>query len=655
MNGGPGILMRSMTLPKENVNMTGRCFKTTVIALVALLLFAGPIAAQQMPTYKIERGPDYSKGKRNPLAVYSPIHVPEPVLTNSPKIGTLIQNGELRLSLQDAIALALENNLDISVQRYTPWLSDLDLLRAKAGLGTAAGSFDPNFRSTLSIQRSSNPINNPILAGTTVALSAITNNNAQANMSFSQGFHTGTSYAVTWNNSRQSTTSPGAIVNPSLTSTLIFGFTQPLLNGFGFVSNMRFLRIARNNKRIADLTFTNQLIITVSQVQTQYWDLVFAREDVKVKQRSVELAEKLYSDNKRQVEIGTLAPIEVVRAEAEVARTRQDLIVAQTFLLQQQTLLKNTLSKNLMDTTLQTVEIVPTDLITKPPAIEAVPLADAVKEAYEKRPDIRQSQIDMDSRHITIRATRNALLPTLNLNGQFSGTGLGGNSRSTVTTPTGTFSSSGIPIVDAAGNPVLVAGVPTFTGIANTTSTTTIIQGGYGDALQRLRNFDFPTYGASLTLTIPILNRAAQADNAQAILLQRQAETSLKRLENSIAVEVRNAQIALEQNRARVDAAVKSRELAERTLDAEQKKYQLGASTIFFVIQAQRDLAAAQSTEVSALVSLTKSKVDFEKALGRTLEVNNITVADGKTGQVIKDPLIPGTPSAELVGERVKF
>ncbi len=636
--------------------MTGRHFlRMVAFALVTLLLVAGPIAAQQMPTYKIERGPDYSKGKSNPLAVYAPIRVPEPQLTNSAKVGSLIQNGELRLSLQDAISLALENNLDISVQRYTPWLSELDLLRAKAGLGTAAGSFDPRITSTLSIQRASNPINNPILAGTTVALSAITSNTAQANMSLSQGFHTGTSYAITWNNNRQSTTSPGAIVNPSLQSTLIFGFSQPLLNGFGFVSNMRFLRIARNNKRIADLTFTNQLILTVSSVQNQYWDLVFAREDVKVKQRSVELAEKLYSDNKRQVEIGTLAPIEVVRAEAEVARTRQDLIVAQTFLLQQQTLLKNALSKNIMDMTLQTVEIVPTDVITKPPPVEAVPLADAVKEAYEKRPDIRQSQIDMESRNITIRATRNALLPTLNLNGQYSGTGLGGNSKSTITTPTGTFTSTGIPIVDANGVPVLVGGVSTFSGRADTTSTTTIIHGGYGDALNRLRNFDFPTYGVSLNLTIPILNRAAQADNAQAILLQRQAETSLKRLQNSIVVEVRNAQIALEQNRARVEAAIKSRELAERTLDAEQKKYQLGASTIFFVIQAQRDLAAAQSAEVSALVALTKSKVDFEKALGRTLEVNNISIADSKNGEVIKNPLIPGTPFAELVGERVKF
>ena len=636
--------------------MTGRHFlRIAVLALVALLLAAGPIAAQQMPTYKIERGPDYSKGKPNPLTVYAPIRVPEPQLTNSPKIGSLIQNGELRLSLQDAISLALENNLDISVQRYTPWLSDLDVLRAKAGAGTAAGTFDPRFTSTMSIQRSSNPINNPILAGTTVALSAITNNTAQANMSIAQGFHTGTSYAITWNNNRQSTTSPGAIVNPSLQSTLIFGFSQPLLNGFGFVSNMRFLRIARNNKRIADLTFTNQLIVTVSAVQNQYWDLVFAREDVKVKQRSVELSEKLYSDNKRQVEIGTLAPIEVVRAEAEVARTRQDLIVAQTFLLQQQTLLKNALSKNIMDVTLQTVEIVPTDVITKPPAIEAVPLADAVKEAYDKRPDLRQSQIDMENRHITIRATRNALLPTLNFNGQYSATGLGGNSKSTITTPTGTFTSTGVPIVDANGVPVLVGGVSTFGGRADTTSATTLIRGGYGDALDRLRNFDFPTYGVSINLTIPILNRAAQADNAQAILQQRQAETSLRRLQNTIVVEVRNAQIALEQNRARVEAAIKSRELAERTLDAEQKKYQLGASTIFFVIQAQRDLAAAQSAEVSALVALTKSKVDFEKALGRTLEVNNISLADGKNGGVNKAPLIPGTPTAELVGERVKF
>ncbi|MCL5288008.1 MAG: TolC family protein [Acidobacteria bacterium] len=636
--------------------MTGRHFlKTAAFVLVAGALMAAPALAQQMPAFKIEKGPDYSRGKTNPLTVYAPTKVAPPVLTNSPRVDQLIQNGELRLSLQDAISLALENNLDISVQRYTPWLSDLDLLRTKAGSGTAAGTFDPRLTSTFGWQRASNPINNPILAGSTVALPAITNYNAQADMALTQGFHTGTSYAITWNNRRQSTTSPGAIVNPSVSSTLIFGFTQPLLNGFGFVSNMRFIRIARNNKRIADLTFTNQLIVTVSAVQNMYWDLVFAREDVKVKQRSVELAEKLYNDNKRQVEIGTLAPIEVVRAEAEVARTRQDLIVAQTFLLQQQTLLKNAVTKNVMDATLQTIDIVPTDVISKPPTVEAVTLSDAVKEAWEKRPDIRQSQIDLESRSITTRATRNALLPTLNLNGQFSGTGLGGNSKSTVTTGTGTYTSTGVPIVDANGVPVLVGGVPTFGGREITSSTTTVFQGGYSDSLNTLRHFDFPTYGVSLNLTIPILNRAAQADNAQAILLQRQAETSLKRLQNSIIVEVRNAQIALEQNRARVEAAQKSRELAERTLDAEQKKYQLGASTIFFVIQAQRDLAAAQSAEVSSLVALTKSKVDFEKALGRTLEVNNITLADAKNGEVNRQPHIPGTPSSELVGERVNY
>jgi outer membrane protein len=636
--------------------MIGRHFlRVSAIVMSAVALMTAPVFAQQAPATKIDKGPDYSSGKKNPLTVYAPYKVSEPILVNSPRVDQLIKNGELRISLQDAISLALENNLDISVQRYTPWLSDLDLLRTKAGLGTAAGSFDPRLTSTLSVQRSSNPINNPILAGTTVALSAITNNTAQANMSLSQGFHTGTSYAITWNNNRQSTTSPGAIVNPSLSSTLILGFSQPLLNGFGFTPNMRFIRIARNNKRIADLTFMNQLIITVSSVQSMYWDLVFAREDVKVKLRSVELAEKLYNDNKRQVEIGTLAPIEVVRAESEVARTRQDLIVAQTFLLQEQTLLKNALTKNLMDPTLQQIEIIPTDSITKPPTIETINLADAVKEAWEKRPDIRQAKVDLESKNITVKATRNALLPTLNLNGQYSGTGLGGNTKSTVTTPTGTFTSTGVPIVDAAGNPVLVAGVPTFAGRANSTSTTSTIFGGYGDALDTMRHFNFPTYGVSLNLTIPILNRAAQADNAQAILLERQAEASLKRLENSVVVEVRNAQIALEQNRARVEAAQKSRELADRTLDAEQKKYQLGASTIFFVIQAQRDLAAAQSTEVSALVSLTKSKVDFERALGRTLDVNNISMADAKSGETTKVPLIPGTPTAELTGARVKF
>jgi outer membrane protein TolC len=623
------------------------------------LLLAGAVpASAQRESRSVSKGPDFSTGKRNPIAVYGPMRVEPPVLTNTPRIEQLVRDGKLLLSLEEAISIALENNMDISVQRFAPQLAASDLLRAKAGLGTPAGSFDPVLASTLSWQRRSFPINNPFLAGTGTLVRQITQYDSQANFQLTQGFHTGTAYSITWNNGRNSTTSAGTFLNPSTTSSLFFGFSQPLLEGFGLLPNTRFIRIAKNNRRIADLTFENQVITTVSSVQNLYWDLVFAGEDVKVKQRSVELAEKLYNDNKRQVEIGTLAPIEVVRAEAEVARTRQDLIVAQTFLLQQQTLLKNALTKNVMDPGLLGVDIVPTDAITRPAAVESLPLPDAVREAWEKRPDIRQAKVDLENRNINVRSTRNALLPTLTLSGQFGGSGLAGNFTQTVATPTGNFIPNlSTPIVDATGTPVLVGGVPVFPGSPTSTTTVSVFQGGYSDSLEQIRKFMFPTYGVQLTLNIPIMNRAAQADNARAQLEQRQAETSVQRLQNFVVVEVRNAQIALEQNQARVDAAVKNRELAERTLDAEQKKYQLGASTIFFVIQAQRDLAAAQSAEVSALVALTKSKVEYERALGRTLEVNRINIANVRSEDVNRAPFAPTQPAASMgiVADTVRY
>jgi len=282
------------------------------------------------------------------------------------------------------------------------------------------------------------------------------------------------------------------------------------------------------------------------------------------------------------------------------------------------------------------------------PQVEILPIQDAVKEAYQKRPDVLQQQMDLLNRDINVRATRNALLPTLALFGQYGWTGLSGNSAKFGAAST----QAGAHIVDANGNPVpqdLFVPV-TVRPVAGTNFA------GLGDALGSIFRSDFPTYSLQLNLNIPIRNRPAQADNARAILEQRQAEARLQQLENGIVVEVRNAQIALEQNRARVEAAQKSRILQEQTLDAEQKKYQLGASTIFFVIQAQRDLSAAQSVEVRALVDLVKAKVDFDRALGRTLEVNRISIAGAKQGTVPRDTLIPGTSvSGELVGPAQKF
>ncbi|PYU32237.1 MAG: transporter [Acidobacteria bacterium] len=668
--------------------MTERLFRSAAALLLAAAIIAAPVApvyGQSKPAGQTKsaqgagsgsssagypplmRGPDYSKGKSpfpNIFAPYSPIRVQAPALTNSPRVDQLIQDGKMKLSLQDAIALALENNLDIAVQRYTPWIADTDILRTLgggasrglAGTGTASvlgaipsQTFDPLLTWTMNLDHRTTPVNNPFLAGTGVAaLNSVINHATGANLQYSQGFHTGTAFAVTSTNSRVSTTSPAAVFDPSVQSTLFVSFTQELLNGFGRLPNTRFIRIAKNSKKIADQVFTQQVITSVVQVENLYWELVFAREDVKVKHRSVELAQKLYNDNKRQVEIGTLAPIEVVRAEAEVARATQDLIVSQTLQLQQQTLLKNAITKNQMDTLLREVEIVPTDQVAQLPQVEILPIQDAVKEAYQKRPDVLQQQMDLLNRDINVRATRNALLPTLALFGQYGWTGLSGNSAKFGAAST----QAGAHIVDANGNPVpqdLFVPV-TVRPVAGTNFA------GLGDALGSIFRSDFPTYSLQLNLNIPIRNRPAQADNARAILEQRQAEARLQQLENGIVVEVRNAQIALEQNRARVEAAQKSRILQEQTLDAEQKKYQLGASTIFFVIQAQRDLSAAQSVEVRALVDLVKAKVDFDRALGRTLEVNRISIAGAKQGTVPRDTLIPGTSvSGELVGPAQKF
>ncbi len=634
---------------------------TALVVAALLVTSATPLSAQQPPPppagqrtagLNTPPRPDFTAGRShfpNPLAPYAPMRVSEADMTNSPRVEQLIQDGKLMLSLQDAISLALENNLDISVQRYGPWIAETGVLRAKAGLGTAAGSFDPTLTGFFNWDRRSIPVGNPFLAGGGLNQLVLTNYNANANFGVQQGFPTGTAYSITWNNNRQSTTSQSSIFNPSVQSSLNFAFQQPLLDGLGFVSNKRFLRIARNNKRIADLLFADQVMFTVSIVQNMYWDLVFAREDVNVKSRSVELAEKLYNDNKRQVEIGTLAPIEVVRAEAEVARTRQDLIVAQTFLLQQQTLLKSAIAKNTLDPEVLAAEIVPTDVISKAPELPVIPLGDAVKEAWEKRPDVKQAQVDLESRNITRRATRNALLPSLTLSGQFGGTGLAGNSLSTSSVPTGAFAAdTNTPLVDANGNQVLVNGQPAFAGVPLFNTTTTLTEAGWSNALARVRSFDFPNYSVALNLNMPIRNRSAQADNAQAILDERQSQTRLQQLQNTVVVQVRNAQIALEQSQARVAAAQKSRELQERTLDAEQKKYQLGASTIFLVIQAQRDLSQAQSAEVRALADLLKARVNFDQALGRTLDVNNISISDAKSGKPARETNIPGTINGQL-------
>ena len=610
---------------------------------------------------------NYTRAPRpfpNLFAPYSPIKIGAPLLTNSPRIDQLIHDGKLELSMQEAVELALENSMDIVVQRYNPWFADTGILKAESGGfgGTTPGAvfggstainpllnYDPVITTNLSFDDRNVPVNNPLTSGTgtgLLALTALVLHSSVYNFQYSQGFQTGTTFFTAWNNTRSSSTSAANLFNPSVNSTIFAGFQQQLLNGFGRAVNTRNIRIAKNNRKIADWAFTQQAITTVTNTINSYWELVFARENVKVQQQAVTVAEKLYNDNKKQLEIGTMAPLDVTRAESELATNRQNLIVAQTLQLQDQQVLKNAISKNPLGPNFVNVEVITTDSPSRPEAIEAPTFEEAVKEAFAKRPELQEEALNLLNGEIDLKATRNALLPTATLTAQYSSVGLAGNQRSFTSATV-----AGAPVVDANGNPIPGFFLPGTQVTQGPTS-----QAGFGDALSSAFHNNFPDYQVALNVQIPIRNRSAQADNQRAILTQRYLEAQLQQMKNAALLDVRNTYILLTQDRAQVDAASKARELQQQTFDAEQKKYQLGASTVYLVIQTQRDLINAQGTELRALANLAEAKANYERAIGRTLEVNQVTIADAKSGEAERETLIPGTLHGQVVGtEKLSF
>jgi outer membrane protein TolC len=626
-----------------------------------------PVSSLGLAKYNFTNGPRPFPSLLKP---YQQIHIDEPVITNSPRLQQLIHDGKLELSLQDAVELALENSLDIAVQRYYPWIADASILKAKAGgsgYSTPGGlfasstaflpsfSYDPTVTSTILIDDRSTPINNPLISGTgtgAATLAALQTHSTQFNNQVSRGFETGTNLSVSWNNTRSSSTSAANFFNPAVQSTLTIGFSQALLNGFGIAVNTRNIRIAKNNRKIADWAFAQQAITTITSTITAYWELVFARANVKVDEQAMTVSQKLYSDNKKQLDAGTMAPLDVTRAQSELATDRQNLIVARTVQLQDEQILKNAITKDPLAPDVVNVEIITTDQPTQPAAIENPSFEDSIKEAFAKRPELQEQLYNLKNADIDIQATRNALLPTLTLSGQYSSVGLAGNSpiKGTSTLAPNPL----LPILDENGNPVLVNGVPIFEPEQRTPVTGTNQQ-GFTTAQSQLFHNRFPDYSAQLTLNLPLRNRSAQADSARANLTERQEETVLQQLKNAALLDVRNTYIALTQDRAQVDAASEARQLQQETFDAEQKKYRLGASTVYNVILTQRDLIAAQGTELRALANLEEAKANYERALGRTLEVNHVTIADAKTGEVERETLIPGTLHGKVVGTEDLF
>jgi len=634
-----------------------RFWNAAMALLTAVALLVSPAGAQsqeasapaaqvqpgQTRNLKLSAGPDYSKSPRwfpDVIGPYAQSRVPLPLLTNSARVGELIQNGKLMLSLEDAVSLALENNMDIAVQRFTPWLDQAALLRAKSGI-TNPVPFDPTVTSTLSMEEQAVPVNNPFFAGLGFGstVSAIENHSSVANFGYTQAFHSGTQVQVSFNNTRSSTSSTFNSFNPSVQSTLQVQLTQPLLNGFGVLPNTRYIIEAKNTVKVGESQFAQQVIASVTQAATDYWELVYARENVKVEQAAVATSQKLYEDNKKQLEIGTMAPLDVLTAESQLATDQQNLIVAQTVQLQDQTKLLYDITKDPLAGPLATVEIIPTTPISAPAISEDIPLPDAVKEAWQKRPEVVQADLNLKNADIEVKATRNGLLPSLSIFGLYSTTGLNGNTFAQTTT--GVAPDLAEQILESNGNPATIGGLPLY--VETPTVTRTPVPGGVNEAWDQLIHSRFPTFEGGLTLTLPVRNRAAQAASATALLNERQQEASYRRLQDSIVISVRSAQIALTQGRAQVAAAEKARALAQEALTDETKKYQLGASIAYNVVLRERDLTSAQGSELRARINLLEAELTFNQALGRTLDVNHIVLA-GLRLNAAPAPNIPGRP-----------
>jgi outer membrane protein len=581
-------------------------------------------------------------------------------LSNSSRLESLVRAGNLYLSVDDVIALGLENNIDIAIQRYGPFLSREVLRRAEGGgflrsvgspvlpgplsvslagvstntnglatgtagigsggaivtqLGPAPPNLDPQMFAYANFQHSTSPQSNTVLNQTT----ALTNNSRTYQVGYQQGFLTGTNVQATFYSSRSALNSPANLVNPATIGYLDLTITQNLLQGFGRAVNDRNIRVAKNNLKVNDLQLKQQVIATVSSMVNLYWDLVSFMEDFRIKEQALAAAQKLFENNKQSVAIGTMSRIEVTRAEAEVSAREEELLISQTNVAQQETILKNTLSRTgVASATLDEVHVVPLDHIEIPTDESLRPTAQLVAEALAARPEIEQARVNITSSLINLTGSKNALRPLLQAFAEFTNNALSGDVNAIY------GGGSGAP------DPYFV--------------------GGYGNLLGQIARRNFPNYSAGFSLNIPFRNRAAQADYVTDELALRQSELQLQRVINQVRVDVKNAVIGLQQARARHDAAVRTRVLAEQNLDAEQKRFQFSLSPdLSAVVQAQRDLALDQSAEVQSMANYTHAKIAFQQAIGITLEANHVSMEEASTGRVARQSLIPEPPANKVV------
>ncbi len=572
------------------------------------------------------------------FGIYQEKSVPRAVLENSARIADLVHEGKLELTLSDALALALENNLDIAVQRYVPEYSQTDLLRSQAGqsprgftgsmtpggltagalgaglsgsgagagVGSAggitggggavqvgsSGSFDPSLNINFSFDRVTSPLNTKVVSG-------IYNVRGQATAftaSYAQLFSLGTSYSLTLNGQRQSSTQQNLLFNPASVSRFAIGVNQPLLNGFGRLSNERYIMVARNNTKVAEHVFRQQVINTVVAVENAYWDLAAIQQSVRVAEQSLAVAQQLYKDNQIRLDVGTMSPLDVTSAESEVAARTRDLTFATTTLQLQEATLKNMLARKVSQE-LDAARIVLKDAMPEPIPSDIPDLEAALSAALRNRPELQQAEINLQNQDISVRFTGDALKPSVAVFGFYAGAGLSG--------------------------------------------TSTEIDKGIFDALGQSFRAEYPEYAGGFSLSLPLRNRTAQADNLRSQLESNQLLISQQRTRNTVSVEVRKAIIGLIQGKAQVEAAHKAALLAREMWQGEQIKLQEGASTSYQVILRERDFTNAQYAEVGATVTYAKALVELDRARGTTLDRNGIEYADALSGNISKSPVTP--------------
>ena len=579
--------------------------------------------------------------------------VPAVNLTNSGRLSGLIRSGSLYLSARDVVALALENNIDIEIQRYGPLMARQDIERARvggalrspstaiapgpqsvslaginvsgtslasgAGVGSGGGitgligapipQTDPILNLSANFGHYTSPQSNLVLYQS----NSVVEDAQSFNAGYSQQFMNGAAFSLNYDSQRATVNTPTLLLNPLTQGSLNLNISQNLLQGFGASVNNRYIRIARNNSRYSELQLKQQVTTTVSAVLNLYWDLVAFNEDARLKRLALDAARQLYEDNKKELAAGAIAAIEVTRAQAEIPARSEDVLIAETNLLQQEIVLKNALSRRGMeDPALEDAHIVTLDPIQVPEREGLAPLKDLVKQALEQRPDLEQNRINIQSQLLVLSGDRSALKPSLQAFASFTNAAQVG-------------AANPLNVDNAFGTPD-----PYYFG-------------NYGSLLAQMFRRNFPNYTVGFSLTVPIRNRAAQADFATDQLQMRQQELQLEKSVAQVSVDVRNALIGVEQAHSRYETALETLKLARETLEAEKKKYEFGKSTNALVIQAQRDVVAAESEQVQSMANYTHARIALDQAVGMTLERSDISMAEAASGQVERRSSLPAT------------